>query len=692
MKKIKWFMMIFLLLFLFGCAGNIPSTNNYNCFTKELLVENNNNPESRQIHTILMVDDNQLYYGLFNLKNNNELDGEGVPVEIRKISLLDRKVSTYNTENKLYAGCFGLNFEKNRNGNFFILNGNSKIDEYDINGNLISSNDITDTCQLNKDNNAIVLYSDEKYKYVETHKSIYVIDDNMTVVYSINTEDNKYSLIKIQNEVLFWDFLTEKFFCYDDEKKDVVQNDCYQYILNKIKKNENSYFYQGDNLYDVYIENDGILYGAKNKKIEKILSLKELDIEDCGNIASDKNGGFIYATDKGIYNLAPSDEEYSDQRKIINIAGIYDDMLINDMLNSFNNASTEYKAVYTNYQNENSNPQEALLKIYEDILAGAKIDMVLFAGLNKDLFEEKDLLIDLNDYFNKSTVVSKEMFLPKVCDAYENEEGKIYSVFYSFRLNGFLSNRSIEFNDIEDLNNILDDGKLVYNEFDSLFTLNKIVSYSKDFFIDEDNKKINIKNELASFLSIIKKQKKSFPFDENQFGEELIETDKCIYTYYDVGSMLDLIYYYNFYGNKLKLENMYGDKFNIVPDYKEFGVINSTDNIAGVYSFLDFHFDHDQYNKSKGIGFPVLVDTFNENIDYYLANECKIDDIAITPISEEAAANIKNIIESSVYIEPMPDKYLDIILEEADLYFEDKKSLDDTVKAIENRVTTALNE
>ena len=170
-------------------------------------------------------------------------------------------------------------------------------------------------------------------------------------------------------------------------------------------------------------------------------------------------------------------------------------------------------------------------------------------------------------------------------------------------------------------------------------------------------------------------------------------------------------YYYQMYGY------IFGDGMkNVVNNGKpvlcpgpvNLAVCSKSDKKDGVYEFLNFVFDDSNHylitdfpalkineedwkdrltatkNYINRYGNSVTVQNFQMNVGEFFCE--------IPSLTEDEYASYEEFIHSAEYIEPMPDKYLDIIMEEADLYFTDKKSLDDTMKSIENRVNNALNE
>ena len=65
---------------------------------------------------------------------------------------------------------------------------------------------------------------------------------------------------------------------------------------------------------------------------------------------------------------------------------------------------------------------------------------------------------------------------------------------------------------------------------------------------------------------------------------------------------------------------------------------------------------------------------------------------ALVKIDETTIASLKDLINGAGAYPDAVEKIIDMIYEESQMYFEGDKSLDDTVKIIQNRVSTYLSE
>ena len=238
-----------------------------------------------------------------------------------------------------------------------------------------------------------------------------------------------------------------------------------------------------------------------------------------------------------------------------------------------------------------------------------------------------------------------------------------------------------------------------------------ILLFSGNKYVDIENKKINFSDEFESLLGLAKKYDENKDVYESEYASTLVNSGKALFLDYDIYQPLDYFTYQKMFGHSLE---SYSDNKKPILEIMgtQLAICNNSNYKEGVYDFLNFIFDDDNYYRYSGYrnAIPVLKNFEIDNRKMYTTDaqytdrfgnvvdpfdcDMSIDDynVRVNKITEDDYAKFEEYCNSAEYIEPMPDKYMDIILEEAELYFEDKKSLDDTVKAIENRVTNALNE
>ena len=130
-----------------------------------------------------------------------------------------------------------------------------------------------------------------------------------------------------------------------------------------------------------------------------------------------------------------------------------------------------------------------------------------------------------------------------------------------------------------------------------------------------------------------------------------------------------------------------------------------------MYAFMDYIFGEEIYGRWFGeTELPVLKSHWEDWMIRLTATENYTDRFGkqilvgsnsygmngvimeIGSVSVEEATRMKDMIASSVYVEPMDEEYMTILSEEVQYYLNGERNLDETCEMLENRLGIALEE
>jgi ABC-type sugar transport system, periplasmic component len=194
--------------------------------------------------------------------------------------------------------------------------------------------------------------------------------------------------------------------------------------------------------YDLYLKENSGFYGYNHAGEEKTLlcdwinsDINAIMINDVTVISPDK---LVYsAFDELAGNIRinilthiPDDEVKA--KYLISLATFYNDNTLTTAIINFNRANEEYRIVTRDYSQYN---EDAEKQLDLDILNGNLTDIVLLpTSMQADKYINKNMFVNLYDYFDNDPDVSRDVLLNCVKAPFERD-GKLYQLFTSFTMN-----------------------------------------------------------------------------------------------------------------------------------------------------------------------------------------------------------------------------------------------------------------
>ena len=507
----------------------------------------------------------------------------------------------------------------------------------------------------------------------------------------------------------------------------------------EITNNVTAYTFQsGDSKYDFYSNTNSGIYGysIKDKICKKILDWVDSDVNGgyVGSYVSDNNGGF-YCTIGGnqgqgmdVCHMTKSTADAKDVTELtLAGAGINDSVM--RAIVAYNKSQGKYRIKVKDYGDSND-PSTAMST---SLISGDIPDIIDLSTIDKKRYIAKGMIEDLLPYIDKDKEIKQTDFFPSVLKALETD-GKLYQVCPEFSFNMFIANKKITGDkltwttaDVQKLTDSLGKGTVLYQNTTSVYVMESVFTDNPDEFINWDTGKCSFDTD--NFRTVMKYAKDNYPekYDEKADGSTgYVSTDDAANL--KSGKLLaSQIYgvspdqieaYHKILGDDMVIRTGPDSNGIALNAVYSLGMYSKSKNKAAVWDFLRTFLSKD-YGKDKGSTvqylygntFPLRKDLFDWIMKRYTTTKKYTDvngdevepmeyqyavsdssTIDIKPLSSEEVGILKTAIGNIDHESGYDTDVMKILEDESGAYFSGQKSLDDVTKAIQNRVSTYVNE
>ncbi|MCR4691249.1 MAG: hypothetical protein K5739_07890 [Lachnospiraceae bacterium] len=740
MRKMGLLFCIFCLMMLYGCGKTDPRfADEYNCYEKKEIItfEQPTELDRGVTYTTKLYDPDHFLL----LEISNEMTGSDVDdwkwayrikeLDTEKGQLLDAEFPEVNVMN-------ALNLEIASNDYYTVIvdKVNREIYIYDKENAMLGSKGLDEIegftdASFDDEGDFLRVVCDDEMIYIlaegDSDKSVLcLLNFDLQVVYCEETDgerrlcNNRDSgcAIAVANNGDY------RFYKYNAKRKKLEeerQMKC-QWLACR-----DECIIDGNDKYDYYYTNLGTngniqweennLIGVKNGTPYCVLDAREFGFSDNAIFFPDREGGFIVEDwgKKGtttFWHLEKSNNGtlLKSNKTVMTIAGLGISAEIRELIYGFNNSSKDYFIEIEDYEEQKDQENDARNSLYVDLIEGNKVDGILLFKMPKEKCIQNGMLADLNQYFEQSGAVSKDSFVDSVMNGMEADDGKIYSVYTGFQLGGQFCRSDFEIENLSDYCTPNSE-RLLYADGDPVRMLSNMLRYSKSRYIDTKNTEVHLDDEFKKELMLMKMQAESSLIGDEDYAELLIRDGRA-----DVlMEKIEFPYAYFFYEFLFQSRiHTIGNQNRavIIPNLTEMGICADSANKEGMYEFLDYIFSASNYYDNKlGItDFPVLKSALEDRRKEMTMKQAYEDSMGneVLPhsfdygvgeisyefkgVSDEDYMSLQKMIDEAEYIEPMDNRYMDPILDEASGYFAGKIDLEKAVANMENRLKIALNE
>lgn len=627
-----------------------------------------------------------------------------------------------NDDNQIVAVVTEYNEEKQKQG---INNPDYYIAKYDMEGKELSKNKFSDKIEGSQSEEfyfGSILFDSEGAVYTDVNigekTTLYKISAEGEVAGKVEVDGYLDSVI-LDNEgkVVISKYGEDgtKFY-YADMEKGVVGDE----IQGMASENGMGRALSGSGDIPFFVKDSVSLYRYDSEAAEKKPILKWMDCGLVGDSVSDiiplDDGRMfcIYENTEGtkVGFLVKSDEDSSD-KKVIKFGSIYMNSDIQEKIIAYNKTNPEYKIEYVSYENEGE-PEKAFAN---DIISGNIPDIIDVSSVDVENYVAKGILEDLTPYIEKDDTINKDYFIDGILDA-TKVDGKNYYVSKALQINtlavkasdtekfgdGWTASELIDYYNSKPEGTQLTD----YDYRDGIFY--SFVNSDLSNYVDWKTGKVSFDNgEFKKILEFCNK----FPSDYTEEGEidshKLIKQGKVLTNSAYIGDVSSFQA-----TNKLFEEDI---KYIGYPNSEKkgnyislagatLGLSASSELKDEAWAFLkQFMTEKDSFS----YGIPVSRSEFDAMVKKETTTEKYTDENGEVVMPKNDSYGFNNF---EVKLGPATDKEIDalkalikkgkvvyydygvmeMISEEVNNYFEGKKSVDDTIKILQDKIGKYVNE
>lgn len=413
---------------------------------------------------------------------------------------------------------------------------------------------------------------------------------------------------------------------------------------------------------------------------------------------------------------------------------------------NFNRTSDEYRIELINYQKfATEDDPYGSDKLESEILAGTAPDIIELSAFDKaSNWINQGALADLNKLIEKDENFERSEYFERVLDEYTDEKGSMYEFVVSFVLSTLIANSKFVGFDHWDADKFVDfasnlpDDKFLAKYIDRQTMLYMALACSLDSYIDYENATCSFDSD--SFRKLLELAKntpeEALNYNSTLSGDELADYNADRSKPYREGKIIlsdtDIYRLSSYVGATVKFGAdddvvFVGYPTNsgngtIIRPTLCYGINDKSPQKEGAWEFIKTLADLNTTNRFA-TGFPLRIDAFDEYCEselgrwYYLtysgtssfSSNLTYEEVvervnnqiekygyesngAIVKIDESHGEALKELINGAQAYPDLENKIFEIINEETEMYFSGAKSLDETVKIIQDRVSTYISE
>lgn len=387
------------------------------------------------------------------------------------------------------------------------------------------------------------------------------------------------------------------------------------------------------------------------------------------------------------------------------------------IVEAFNESQSEYYIEIVDYSDDSTvSRHTALTRLNTELASGEGPDLFYLWNLQMDVevYGPKGYLEDLYPYLEQDPDLSKDDLIPSFLNAYSVGD-KLYGAVPGFGIISMFGPTSV----LEQFN--------TWN-FDALNQLAEECGGMQELFSTQQTGLSFLQSALTTSLSdFVDYQQATASFDGQEFAEVLKmcaqlegspngdETPQHpLLTYYVIQSFMELQYYEAFYGDSITFvgipsETSSGNCFVNMMD--QFAMNHNSKYKDGAWQFLRILFtesyQYDAYVNSGYTCFPTNQAAMERLIEKSMSTLTTIDengqevevtargnqtDFEYHAATESQVQQILDVIDHTDVVAHAVSEILTIAEEESSYYFRGEKSLEETQRIIQQRVTVYLGE
>lgn len=420
-------------------------------------------------------------------------------------------------------------------------------------------------------------------------------------------------------------------------------------------------FFPGDDVYDIYYDYNGNIYGYKfdTDTKDKVIDWIECDINSNNlNSYSILPDGRVIAFENTyddqtqtntmqLIVMTRVDAASVVNKTVLTFACMYLDWNMRDAIVKFNRASNTHRIVVRDYSEYNTDDDytAGIQKLNTEMLSGKLPDMIDINTYSMPIeqYAAKGFLTDLYELIDADADLSREDFVQPVLKALESADGKLYQLPQTFAVDTAIALDKVvgEYDTwnlaaVKDAMTKLQDGATVFDVYCTKSDiLSTCISRNIDAFVDWENGAAHFdSDEFKALLEFAN----SFPdtYDWENADEEdqdsaqnRMNAGKQLMSSFYVSSLEDILYQLTGYNGKVKFVGYPSEDGTSNHAFQIDGAIAISSTCADKTAAWNFmkQFLNEEYQSNYNIwSFPINQAAFDAKLKEMMTEEYQTDD------------------------------------------------------------------
>lgn len=420
-------------------------------------------------------------------------------------------------------------------------------------------------------------------------------------------------------------------------------------------------FFPGDDVYDIYYDYNGNIYGYKfdTDTKDKVIDWIECDINSNNiNSYSILPDGRVIAFESSYDDQAQKnnmqlivmtrvDAASVVNKTVLTFACMYLDWNMRDAIVKFNRASNTHRIVVRDYSEYNTDDDynAGIQKLNTEMLSGKLPDMIDINtySMPVEQYAAKGFLTDLYELIDADADLSREDFVQPVLKALESADGKLYQLPSTFAVSTAIALDKVagdydtwNLAAVKDAMTKLQDGASVFDVYRTKTDiLQTCISRNIDAFVDWENGSAHFdSDEFKALLEFANQFPETYDWEnatdeENDSAQNRMNSGKQLMTDMYVSSFEDMLYYLTGYNGGVKFVGYPSEDGTSNHTFQIDGSIAISSTCAdktAAWNFMKQFLTEDYQLGSNVWNFPINQKAFDQKMKDAMTEEYQTDE------------------------------------------------------------------
>ena len=420
-------------------------------------------------------------------------------------------------------------------------------------------------------------------------------------------------------------------------------------------------FFPGDDVYDIYYDYNGNIYGYKfdTDTKDKVIDWIECDINSNNiNSYSILPDGRVIAFESSYDDQAQKnnmqlivmtrvDAASVVNKTVLTFACMYLDWNMRDAIVKFNRASNTHRIVVRDYSEYNTDDDynAGIQKLNTEMLSGKLPDMIDINTYNMPVeqYAAKGFLTDLYELIDADPDMSRESFVQPVIKALESADGKLYQLPNTFAVSTAIALDKVagdydtwNLAAVKDAMTKLQDGASVFDVYRTKTDiLQTCISRNIDAFVDWENGSAHFdSDEFKALLEFANQFPDTYDWEnatdeENDSAQNRMNSGKQLMTDMYVSSFEDMLYQLTGYNGGVKFVGYPSEDGTSNHTFQIDGAIAISSTCAdktAAWNFMKQFLTEDYQSGSNVWNFPINQKAFDQKMKDAMTEEYQTDE------------------------------------------------------------------